>query len=174
VSAGPILKAGLLIWIAVLLQAALLSDLSAVSPDLVLVTVVLIALLRGAEAGAIAGFAAGLLLDVATMSPLLGVSSLLLTIAGYWVGRYGETTGRDRTHAPYLSVAATTLLVAFSTLAVYVVLQQPISAQRVLVHELPGRLLLGILLTAPLYRIVSRLLRRAPSHERAAEVRLLA
>jgi hypothetical protein len=26
------------------------------------------------------------------------------TIAGFWIGRYGETTARDRFHAPYLSV----------------------------------------------------------------------
>ena len=30
----------------------------------------------------------------------LGVTALLYAVAGYWVGRYGETTGRDRAHAP--------------------------------------------------------------------------
>ena len=32
-------------------------------------------------------------------------ATLLLTLAGYWIGRYGETTGRDRGHAPFLAVA---------------------------------------------------------------------
>ena len=44
---------------------------------------------------------AGLLVDTANLGTL-GVTSLLLTLAGYWIGRYGETTGRDRAHAPFL------------------------------------------------------------------------
>ena len=35
----------------------------------------------------------------------LGVTALLYALAGYWTGRYGETTGRDRAHAPLLAVA---------------------------------------------------------------------
>ena len=52
----------------------------------------------------VAGFAAGLVVDTANLGTL-GLTSLLLTLAGYWIGRYGETTGRDRFHAPFLSVA---------------------------------------------------------------------
>ena len=166
-------KAALLLWLAVLLQATLLSGLGLASPDLVLVTVVAVALLRGSIVGSIAGFAAGLLLDVTTLHSLMGVESLLLATAGYWVGRYGETTGRDRRHAPYLSVAVTTVLVAFGGLALYFLLQQPASLQRVLLNELPGRLLFSLLLTVPVYRLTRRLLRRQGMLERTAEVRLL-
>ena len=70
-----------------------------------------IALLRGSVTGAVAGFAGGLVLDIANMGTL-GVSSLLLALAGYWTGRYGETTGRDRSHAPFLAVVVLTVLVA--------------------------------------------------------------
>jgi len=66
-----------------------------------------IALLRGSVFGAIAGFGTGLLLDTATLGTL-GVTSLLLTVFGFWIGRYGETTARDRFHAPFLSVAKRT------------------------------------------------------------------
>ena len=68
-------------------------------------TLLSLALLRGSIFGAVAGFATGLLLDTATLGTL-GITSLLLTIAGFWIGRYGETTARDRFHAPYLSVAS--------------------------------------------------------------------
>jgi rod shape-determining protein MreD len=173
VSVADAAKATLLLWLAVLLQATLLSGLGLASPDLVLVTVVVVALLRGPVVGSLAGFGAGLVLDIATLSPLLGVSSLVLATAGYWIGRYGETTGRDRSHAPYLSVAVATVLVSFATLALYFLLQQPVSAQRVLFHALPGRLLLDVLLTAPLFRLTRRLLRRRGMLERTAEVRLL-
>ena len=37
--------------------------------------------------------------DLATFETI-GVTSLLLTLTGYWIGRYGETTGRGRTYAP--------------------------------------------------------------------------
>ena len=56
--------------------------------------------------------ATGLLLDTATLGTL-GVTSLLLTVGGFWIGRYGETTARDRFHAPFLSVAVVTGLYAF-------------------------------------------------------------
>ena len=46
----------------------------------------------------------GLLLDTANLGTL-GFTSLLLTLAGFWIGRYGETTARDRFHAPFTSVA---------------------------------------------------------------------
>ena len=82
------------------------------SADLVLVTLVSIALLRGSVFGAAAGFGAGLLLDIAHLETL-GFTSLLLTVAGFWIGRYGETTARDRFHAPYVSVAVVTVLLAF-------------------------------------------------------------
>ena len=71
--------------------------------------------------GAGAGFFAGLLVDTATLGRL-GLTSLVLTIAGYWIGRYGETTGRDRAHAPFLSVAVVTILYSFGLLIVHFVL----------------------------------------------------
>ena len=77
--------------------------------DLVLVALIAIALLRGSIFGAIAGFGAGYLIDTANLG-ILGFTSLLLTLAGFWTGRYGETTARDRFHAPYTSVAVITLL----------------------------------------------------------------
>ena len=92
---------------------------------------VAVALLRGSIVGAIAGFCAGLLLDTATLETL-GLTSLLLTLAGYWVGRYGETTGRDRTHAPFLSVAVVTFLSALGGLALHFVLGERAPARRVL------------------------------------------
>ena len=88
---------------------------------MVLLTLVAIALLRGSIYGAAAGFFAGLIVDTANLGTL-GVTSLLLTIAGYWIGRYGETTGRDRAHAPFVSVAVATVLVQFGALIMHYLL----------------------------------------------------
>ena len=166
-----ILKVAGLVFVAAVLQTSVVStiDVRGGTPDLLLVTLVAIALLRGAIWGAAAGFAAGLLLDTASLARL-GETSLLLTVAGYWIGRYGETTGRDRTHAPLLSVAVVTILYAVAALALHVVLGDPVDARTVLVGALVS-VLLNLLLTFPVYALVRRILGR-PEWS-ASEVRLI-
>ena len=162
-----------LVFFVVLLQVTLFSpvDILGGTPDLVLVTLVAIALLRGSIYGASAGFAAGLIVDTANLGTL-GVTSLLLTLAGYWIGRYGETTGRDRAHAPLLSVAVVTILYAFGALVLHYMLGQNASAQAVLVDALPPGVFFNLLLTLPVYALVRRGLRPARP-EAVPEVRLL-
>lgn len=166
------LKVTAIVFVAVVLQSSIVStiEIRGGTPDLVLVTLVAIALLRGAIWGAAAGFAAGLLLDTASLARL-GETSLLLTVAGYWIGRYGETTGRDRTHAPVLSVAVVTVLYAVGALALHVMLGDPVDAGRVLVGALIPGIVLNLLLTFPVYALVRRILGR-PEWS-AQEVRLL-
>ena len=72
--------------------------------------------------------------------------SLLLTLAGYWIGRYGETTGRDRAHAPYLSVGVVTILYALGSLIVHFMLGDPAPAGSCSSTRCPGRRL-NLLLT---------------------------
>jgi rod shape-determining protein MreD len=166
------LKAAIILFVAALLQ---LSVLTAYPPfragSIVLVVLLAIALLRGSVFGAIAGFGAGLLLDTATLGTL-GVTSLLMTLAGFWIGRYGETTARDRFHAPYLSVAVVTILFAFGQLILQFVLGEPAPAGLVL-HNLPLGLLLNLVLTLPVYGLVRRLFPPSELGDRVREVRLL-
>ena len=166
-------KAATLLFAVVVVQVSVLSSLELLGgrPDLVLVTVIAVALLRGPVFGAAGGFAAGLLLDTATLGTL-GVSSLLLTLAGYWTGRFGETTGRDRGHAPFLSVAAVTVLFAAASLVLHFMLGSRPSARLVLVEALPPAMLLNLVLTAPVYALCRRLL-RTPERTALGEVRLL-
>jgi rod shape-determining protein MreD len=167
-----VLKVGALLFAAALLQVSVLGSIEILggSPDLVLVTLVGVALLRGAIYGACAGFFAGLLLDTANLETL-GFTSLLLTIAGYWIGRYGETTGRDRSHAPLLSVAVVSILYALGALGLHVVLGEPAPAQVVLVDSLAPTILFNLLLTVPVYALCRRFLGRP--EWRRTEVRLL-
>ena len=78
--------------------------------------------------------------------------------------------GRGRTRAPYLSVAVVTVLVAFGALALHFMLGQNAPARVVLVDALPPSLLLNLLLTAPVFALCRRLLRR---DEGVPEVQLL-
>ena len=123
------LKAFLILFTAVLVQVSMLSAYTPLggSADLVLVTLVSIALLRGSIFGATAGFGAGLLIDTANLGTL-GFTSLLLTLAGFWIGRYGETTARDRFHAPFTSIAVVTVLYTLGALALRFVLGEEVPA----------------------------------------------
>jgi rod shape-determining protein MreD len=166
------LKAALVLFVAGLLQLSVLTEYHVFrTASVVLVALLSIALLRGSVFGAVAGFMVGLMLDTATLGTL-GVTSLLLAIGGFWIGRYGETTARDRFHAPFVSVAVVTGLYVFGQLVLQFMLGEPAPAG-VVVHGLPGALLLNLLLTVPVYALARRLFPPLELGDRVREVRLL-
>lgn len=166
-------KVALVMFVAAVLQVTILApiELAGGTPDLLLVTLVAVALLRGAIVGAAAGFFGGLLADTATLETL-GLTSLVLTVAGYWIGRYGETSGRARSHAPLLPVIVVTALYALAALSLHFVLGDPVSARLALVEALPPGALLNAALTVPVYTLCRRLLYPTVASERR-EARLL-
>lgn len=159
------------IFVAAILQAALFSSLDVLggTADVLLLALIGIALLRGAVTGALAGFFGGMLLDVMTLDTL-GVSALLYALAGYWTGRYGETTGRDRAHAPLLAVLVVTILVAYSGFGLHFLLGEEVSARRALFETLLPGLALNLILGAPVFALCRAVLRRASS-DRVTQVR---
>jgi rod shape-determining protein MreD len=165
-------KAAVLLFVSVILQVAVLTEYAAFrSASIVLVALLSIALLRGSVFGAIAGFGTGLLIDTATLGTL-GLTSLLLTVAGFWIGRYGETTARDRFHAPFLSVAVVTVLFAFGQVLLQFMLGEPAPAGGV-ADGLPLALLINLALTLPVYALTRRLFPPRQLGDRIGEVRLL-
>jgi rod shape-determining protein MreD len=166
-------KAAVALFLCVIAQSSILSlvELLGGTPELVLVALVAIALLRGAVFGAAAGFWAGFLLDTATLQTL-GVTSLLLTIAGFWIGRYGETTARDRTHAPFTSVLVVTILATLGALVLDYVLGESAPAGQALA-SLPATVVLNLVLTLPVYALARRLFPPRELADRTREVRLL-
>jgi rod shape-determining protein MreD len=166
------LKAAIVLFVAGLLQLSVLTEYHVFrTASIVLVALLSIALLRGSVFGAVAGFLVGLMLDVATLGTL-GVTSLLLTVGGFWIGRYGETTARDRFHAPFVSVAVVTGLYVFGQLVLQFMLGQPAPAGLV-VNSLPGALILNLILTLPVYALARRLFPPLELGDRVREVRLL-
>jgi rod shape-determining protein MreD len=162
------------VFVAAILQVTLLAslDVAGGTADVLLLTLLSIALLRGAVTGAVAGFFGGLLVDVMTLDTL-GVSALLYALAGYWVGRYGETTGRDRAHAPVLAVLVVTIAIAFAGLGLHVLLGEDVSARRALFEALLPGLALNLILCGPVWALCRRVLRRPTISDRVTEVRLL-
>jgi rod shape-determining protein MreD len=164
-------KASVLLFFAVVVQLSITANVTILGghPNLLLVTLVCVALLRGAVFGAVAGFAAGLLADSGVFATL-GFTALLLTLAGYWTGRYGETTGRDRAHAPVLSIAVITILYQIAALVLRFMLGQNAPAGEIFAGLVPT-VFLNLILTLPVYAFTRRLLR--PRDFVPREVRLL-
>ena len=165
--------AAALVFAAALLQVTLVAslDIAGGSGDVLLLAILAVALLRGSVVGALGGFFGGLLVDVMTLDTL-GVSALLYSLAGYWAGRYGETTGRDRAHAPLLTVLVATLAIAYAGYGLHFVLGEEVSGRRVLLDTLLPALALNLLFGRPVYALCRAALARSGA-DRVTEVRLL-
>lgn len=172
-SFGDGVKAAAVLFVAAVAQVSVFSQVHVFGavPDVLLVSLVALSLLRGSLVGAVGGFFAGLIVDTASLGTL-GLTSLVLTLAGYWIGRYGETTGRDRAHAPFLSVAVITVLYQVGLLVVHFVLGESAPGGAVMRSLIPA-VVLNLILTAPIYALVRRLLRPTDRDELTTEVQLL-
>ena len=166
-------RISLLVFVVAIMQVSAFSSISiaGAGPDLLLVTVVAVALLRGAVTGAVAGFAAGLIVDVTTLGTL-GATSLLLTLAGFWAGRYGETTGRNRAHAPLVATLAATVFVEIGGYTLDALLGSPVAARSVML-ALPSAIVWNALLAYPVFALVRRVGGTTERSDRAREVELL-
>ena len=167
------LRAAPLVLVAAVVQVTTISGtrLLGAEPDLLLVTIVCLALVSGSIPGAVAGFAGGLLVDVMTLGTL-GTSSILLTLAGYWAGRYGETTGRGRAYAPAFAAFAISLAATIGGVTLHFLLGQPVSARDALITALPSALLAAVLALGVI-RICRAVLAEPPGFERSRQVELV-
>lgn len=174
-SVGLVLRAGVVVLAAAMLQVVVVSSLTlgAGAADLLLVTVIALGLLRGALAGALAGFAGGLLVDLATLDTL-GVTSLVLTLAGFWAGRYGETTARGRRLPQLLAVGAITVLAAAFAVVLRFLLGEEVVAEHALVTTLVPALILNLALALPVFAAVRAIVHERPEGPVATEVELVA
>ena len=166
-------KIAVLLFVVAILQVSAFSSIriGGAAPDVLLVTLVSVALLRGSIAGAVAGFLAGLVIDITTLGTL-GLTSLLLTLAGYWAGRYGETTGRGRVHAPLVATVSATVFVELGGYLLDSLLGGPVDLRSALL-ALPAAVIWNGLLAYPIYGLVRRLVGTTERVERAREVELV-
>ena len=171
---GESLRATGLVFVSALLQATFVSTLFVFggTPDLLLIVVVSIGLLRGSVPGAVFGFAGGVVVDLLTLDTL-GITSLVLTLAGFWAGRYGETTGRGRALAPLFAVGVITVLAGVFGFTLHYMLGEEVVARHALVTALLPALVLNLILAIPVYRLVRRIIGRTGLLEPAPEVELV-
>ena len=174
-SAAIWLRAIALVFVAALLQVVVVSsmDVGGGAPDVLLVVVVALGLLRGSIPGAIFGFAGGLVVDFATLGTL-GVTSLVLTLGGFWAGRYGETTGRGRRLAPVIAVGSITLLAGAFGYVLHYLLDEEVVARHALVTALAPAFVLNLVLALPVHALTRRIVSEELRAEPSAEVEVLA
>ena len=167
------LRVAPLILVGALLQVTALGDDRVVGAELnvLFLVVIAIGLLRGSTIGACAGFSGGLLVDVMTLDTM-GVTALLLTLVGYWAGRYGETTGRGRRYAPPLAAFALTLLVGIAGAVLHFLLGDAVPAGDVLRPLIPTAILAAILVL-PVRRLCRAVVGETVYLERARDVELV-
>jgi len=172
---GVAAKAFALLFAAALLQVVIVSSLvvGGGAADLLLVVVVALGLARGSIAGAVLGFTGGLVVDLVALDTL-GITSLVLTLAGFWAGRYRETTGRDRSLAPLIAVGAITVLAGVFGYGLHYLLGTDVVARHALVTALVPALVLNLVLAMPVYALVRRIVGEGEGVESAPEVEVLA
>ena len=163
-------KVGVTLLLAAIVQISIAGwiEVAEGHPDVVLVVLVAVALLRGPIVGAAGGFWVGIVIDTAALETF-GLTSLLLTLVGYWAGRFGDVTTRASAHPPLIAVALATLGFAFGSAILHFMLGETISASLFFVGVLLPSLALNMLLAYPLYGLCRRIF-PPPVRERRREV----
>jgi rod shape-determining protein MreD len=174
-TAAAWLRALALVFIAAMLQVVVVSSIvvGGGAPDLLLVVVVALGLLRGSISGAALGFVGGLVVDLATLGTL-GVTSLVLTLGGFWAGRYGETTGRGRRLAPIVAVGTITLLAGAFGYVLQYLLDEDVVARHALVTALVPAFVMNLVLALPVHRLVRAVVGEEVRAEPSPEVEVIA
>jgi rod shape-determining protein MreD len=159
--ARDLLVCALAIVVAVLLQVTIAVDFSFLGglPDLVCIAVISIALLRGPEAGAVAGFVAGFLLDAVSGQPL-GLSSFVYTAVGYGAGRAGESVPDHAPVRPLVAMAVGAFVARAGVVALGAMIGSSVSVGEVLSIAAVPTAAITVLFAIPLYPVMRRALRR--------------
>lgn len=153
-------------WVAVMVLGALMVQVSVLPyiniadgiPDIMAPTVVVIAMLRGTLVGAVTGFSAGLLVELASPVSTLGVLALLYLIVGAWCGRYCEREESASLAAPLVLSVAAALVVQFGYMLVRLMLGDSMPPSEFVAGVLLPTLVLTALLSPPVLLVARRVL----------------
>lgn len=160
------LRLALLVLLTVVLQVSGVAALRVLGAgaDLVPLLVGAVAFLCGSVPGAVTGFMAGLLLDVA-IGPELGASSLVLVGVGYLTGRFRELRDPGHGLVPVAVGAAATFgyLLGIGAVALLLAVEAPVSP--LVVRDGLLTVALNALLALPVFALVRILLRPAIAHD---------
>ena len=131
-----------------------------VNVDLSPLLVAFAGLLCGSVLGAAAGFAVGLLVDLALLQTL-GVTSLIFTLIGYWCGRLRELRDPQAALTPLLvgAAASAVALVGYSLMEFMLGVDAPVSFE--LVRQIVLGVVVNTIVALPIWALVRRSLEGA-------------
>jgi rod shape-determining protein MreD len=157
---GTFLRVGILLILAVVIQIATISPLHVLggNADVTVLFVAAIGLYAGSVPGALVGFLTGLLIDV-SLGQTLGATSLLLTVLGYFVGRFSEV--RDPAHGliPLPVGLFATMGYVLATAALQFMLDVGARVSVLALREMIATILLNTLIALPLFAGFRRVVR---------------
>lgn len=152
-------RVAILSSVVVFVQISVVSEVPVfgVSVDLSPLLVAFTGLLCGSVIGATAGFAVGLLIDLALMQTL-GVTSLTFTVTGYAAGRLRELRDPQAALTPLLvgAAAAASASIGYSLFEFLLGVDAPVSFE--LVREIVVGVLVDTLVALPVWVVVRRCL----------------
>jgi rod shape-determining protein MreD len=157
---GTVVRMALLVLLGVVLQLAVVSQITfwGANPDVVPLLVLSVGLLGGPIAGAVAGFSAGVVVDMALVQTL-GISSLLLIAVGYLAGRYRELREPSHKLVPVIAGAAATLAYAAAFSLTQFLLGVESFVSPLVVRDYLVEVILNALLAIPVFGAVRALMR---------------
>ncbi len=159
---GELARLGAVLLVAFLLQTTVAPNIRVMgaNPDFALIIVVSVALVQGAEIGAVFGFLTGTLVAIALIQPL-GLSAFVFVLVGYFAGRYAETADLSAGFAPLVAVFTSTLVAGVLLAMAQSLLERQVPLGFFVGRVLFPSLVLNTLLAAPLYLAVRLALRGA-------------
>jgi len=144
----------------VFIQIGVLSEVTifGVNIELAPLLAAFIGLLCGSVPGAVAGFGIGLLIDLALVQTM-GITSLLLTLVGFWAGRLREVRDPQGALVPVLVAAgaASVAFVGYALIEFLLGVDAPVSLQ--LLRDIVLGILVDSIVALPFFLIVRRALR---------------
>jgi rod shape-determining protein MreD len=159
-TSGPLYaRIAALAVVVVFLQIGVVSEVPVfgVSADLSPLLVAFVGLLCGSTLGAAAGFAIGLLVDLALFQTL-GLTSLIFTLIGYWCGRLRELRDPQGALTPLLLGAAVsaTSLIGYSVMEFMLGVDAPVSLE--LLRQILVGVVVNTIVAVPMWLLVRRAL----------------
>ncbi len=150
-----VLRLAVLALVVMFFQIGVVSEVPVfgVNADISVLLVAFVGLLCGSTLGALSGFAVGLLVDLVLLQTL-GLTSLVVTLIGYWCGRLRELRDPQAALTPLLvgAIASALSLVGYSLMEFMLGVDAPVS------FELLRQIVLGIVVNTivalPMWAVV--------------------
>jgi rod shape-determining protein MreD len=152
-------RIALLSLVVVFVQIGILSEVTffGVTIELAPLLAAFVGLLCGSMSGAVAGFAIGLLVDLALVQTM-GITSLLLTLVGFWAGRLHEIRDPQGALVPIVvgAAAAGVAFVGYALIEFLLGVDAPVSLQ--LLRDIVLGIVVDTIIALPFFLIVRRAL----------------